>query len=77
MERARPMTVAEAAETIGVSGDTVRRWSDLGLLPGYRLPSGHRRFDPHEIRRFRDHMRWGNPRGVLWTAETDGRGPAR
>ena len=74
MDRARPMTVGEAAETIGVSGDTVRWWTDLGLLPGYRLPSGHRRFDAREIRRFRDHMRWGWRGRVL---EGVGRGPFR
>lgn len=59
MPRTRPMTVGEAAEAIGVSEDTVRRWADVGLLPGYRLPSGHRRFDALEVRRFRDALRWG------------------
>jgi excisionase family DNA binding protein len=74
MTRTRPMTVAEAAETIGVSGDTVRRWADLGLLPVYRLPSGHRRFDALDIRRFRDHLRWGWSLGAL---QEVGRAPLR
>ncbi|MDA1272274.1 MAG: helix-turn-helix domain-containing protein [Chloroflexi bacterium] len=47
------MTVKQVANHLGVSPDTVRRWSDQGLLNGYRLPSGHRRFHERDVADFR------------------------
>jgi len=38
-------TVGEAAELIGVSPDTVRRWVDSGQLPAERTPGGRRLVD--------------------------------
>jgi molybdopterin-binding protein len=38
-------TVGEAAELIGVSPDTVRRWVDSGQLPADRTPGGRRLVD--------------------------------
>ena len=35
--------ISEAAELLGVSADTVRRWVDSGKLPAEREPNGHRR----------------------------------
>jgi molybdopterin-binding protein len=34
------LRIAEAAELLGVSEDTVRRWADAGRLETTRLPSG-------------------------------------
>ena len=33
--------LAEAAELLGVSDDTVRRWADAGRFPSARTPDGH------------------------------------
>ena len=38
----RPYRVAEAAELLGVSADTVRRWSDSGKLASSRDAAGRR-----------------------------------
>jgi len=38
-------TVGEAAELLGVSPDTVRRWVDSGQLSAARTPGGRRRID--------------------------------
>ncbi len=47
------LTVKEAAQQIGISPNTLRKWSDEGDMPTVRLPSGHRRYDPAEIQRKR------------------------
>lgn len=47
--RKRLLTVAQAAERLGVSPQTVRRWADEGLIPMARTPTGHRRFDADHI----------------------------
>lgn len=48
----RAITVLKAAEICRVSPDTVRRWVDKGVLPAYRLPSGHRRLDIDQVLQF-------------------------
>jgi excisionase family DNA binding protein len=50
------LTVRSTAEFLRVSSDTVRRWADKGVLQSYRLPSGHRRFDPNAVERFREEL---------------------
>lgn len=45
-------TVGEAAELIGVSPDTVRRWVDSGQLPAERTPGGRRRIDGAALAHF-------------------------
>jgi molybdopterin-binding protein len=42
---------AEAADLLGVSVDTVRRWSDEGRLETVRTPGGHRHVDGASIAR--------------------------
>src|SRR5438309_2310055 len=37
--------MGQAAELLGVSPDTVRRWTDAGRLPTVRSRGGHRRID--------------------------------
>jgi excisionase family DNA binding protein len=55
-------TVRTAAQVLRVSPDTVRRWADKGILAGYRLPSGHRRFEPGSVLKLREQLVAGSAR---------------
>jgi len=44
--------VGRAAQLLGVSPDTVRRWVDAGRLPTQRAASGHRLIEPRELAAF-------------------------
>jgi molybdopterin-binding protein len=48
MPRYRP---GEAAQLLGVSVDTVRRWADSGKLPTHRSPGGQRVVDGADLAR--------------------------
>ena len=39
----------EAAEALGISLDTLRRWDREGKLTPRRLPSGQRLYEPSQI----------------------------
>jgi excisionase family DNA binding protein len=45
------VTLGEAAEALGVSTSTVRRWADTGRIQVVRTSGGHRRFPASELRR--------------------------
>ena len=45
------VTLGEAAEALGVSSSTVRRWADTGRIQVVRTTGGHRRFPASELRR--------------------------
>lgn len=45
--------VAEAAEILGVSQNTVRAWAENGRLPGHRNPAnGYRLFQRSDLEKF-------------------------
>ena len=47
------LTVREVARLLHAHPNTVRRWSDRGLIPTYRISHrGDRRFQPEDIARF-------------------------
>ena len=48
----RPLRLGEAAELLGVSADTVRRWVDGGKLRARRTAGGQRSVDGVELARF-------------------------
>lgn len=46
------LSTSQAAQALGVSLGTIRRWSDMGYLESYRTPGGQRRFSHEQIDRF-------------------------
>ncbi len=46
------LSTSQAAQALGVSLGTIRRWSDLGYLQSYRTPGGQRRFSYEQIDQF-------------------------
>jgi excisionase family DNA binding protein len=54
-------TTSEAARRLGVSLSTIRRWSDLGYLRGYRTPGGQRRFSVQQLDEFLESLESGGP----------------
>jgi excisionase family DNA binding protein len=55
------LSVGEAAEFLGVSTASLRKWSDQGLVPVYRTPGGQRRYSRAELQRFIESMRESRP----------------
>lgn len=51
------LNVGEAADYIGVSAASLRKWSDRGLVSVYRTPGGQRRFVPGDLDDFMRSMR--------------------
>lgn len=47
---ANALTTGQAADLLGVSAATVRRWVGDGQLPGFRTPGGHYRIPRHVVR---------------------------
>jgi excisionase family DNA binding protein len=58
-----PVSIGKAAEILGVSVKTVRRWSEAGKLRFERSPSGHRRYYVQDVKRVK-------PKSI---SEVDGR----
>jgi excisionase family DNA binding protein len=46
------LSTSQAAQALGVSLGTIRRWSDMGYLESYRTPGGQRRFSSDQIETF-------------------------
>ena len=45
----RMLTVGQAADYVGVSISSIRKWSDRGLVQAYRTPGGDRRFSIDDL----------------------------
>ena len=60
----RFLNVSEAAEFLGVSAASLRKWSDQGIVPVYRTPGGQRRYAPEDLEQFLASMRQPSPRAV-------------
>jgi len=46
------LTLSEASRFLGVHPATLRGWVDAGMIPAFRTPGGHRRFDAHDLQSF-------------------------
>jgi excisionase family DNA binding protein len=56
-QRSRLLTSTEAADFLGASPTSVKRWADEGMLPCVRTAGRHRRFTQEDLERFaRDRM---------------------
>lgn len=53
------LSTSQAAEALGVSLGTIRRWSDMGHLASYRTPGGQRRFSADQIEQFLEKLQRG------------------
>ncbi len=54
--RNRMLTATEVAHLLNIHTNTVRRWSDRGILKPYRIgPRGDRRFDKEDLACFLQH----------------------
>lgn len=56
------LSTSQAAEALGVSLGTIRRWSDMGHLASYRTPGGQRRFSAEQIEAFLEKLERGSDR---------------
>ena len=59
-DRRLVFTSSEAAEYIGVSLATIRRWTDAGYIACYRTPGGQRRFSSDQLDEFISSLQGGN-----------------
>jgi excisionase family DNA binding protein len=57
----KAMTTAEAAKLLHLSVNTVRQWSDKGIVKAYRIgPRGDRRFITKDVVRLLDELHKNN-----------------
>src|SRR6202043_1431920 len=48
------LTLGQAAPFLGVAHSTIRKWSDLGRVPAFYTPGGHRRYRRGDLEAFID-----------------------
>ncbi|MGZ4688170.1 MAG: TOBE domain-containing protein [Acidimicrobiia bacterium] len=64
-----PFRPSQAAELLGVSVDTVRRWADEGRLKTTKTDGGHRLIDGKDLARFlTEHAKTYEPDGIVQSA---------
>ena len=48
------LTLGQAAKYLGVAQSTMRKWSDVGRVPAFYTPGGHRRYRRADLDQFLD-----------------------
>ena len=60
------LTLGQAAKFLGVAQSTIRKWSDVGRVPAFYTPGGHRRYKRGDLEAFLERSGPGQPaRGPL------------
>jgi excisionase family DNA binding protein len=54
-EPAEWLALGQAAKYLGVAQSTIRKWSDLGRVPAFYTPGGHRRYRRRDLDAFLEH----------------------
>jgi excisionase family DNA binding protein len=67
-ERQMVFTSSQAADYLGVSLATIRRWTDAGHIACYRTPGGQRRFSRVQLEHFITSMSQDGPSGPVQAA---------
>ncbi len=70
------LTLGQAAKYLGVAQSTIRKWSDLGRVPAFYTPGGHRRYRRSDLDSFLEHSGPGGaPQGgpVILIVDDDDR----
>jgi excisionase family DNA binding protein len=55
------LTLGQAAKYLGVAQSTIRKWSDLGRVPAFYTPGGHRRYRRSDLDTF---LEYSGPGGA-------------
>jgi excisionase family DNA binding protein len=55
------LTLGQAAKYLGVAQSTIRKWSDLGRVPAFYTPGGHRRYRRSDLDAFLERSGPGKP----------------
>ncbi len=61
---AKLYNVGQAADYLGVSAASLRKWSNEGLVAVYRTPGGQRRYSRDDLDRFMSSMREPSSEGI-------------
>src|SRR2546423_11737721 len=60
------LTLGQAAKFLVVAQSTIRKWSDVGRVPAFYTPGGHRRYKRGDLEAFLERSGPGKPaRGPL------------
>jgi excisionase family DNA binding protein len=59
------LTLGQAAKYLGVAQSTIRKWSDVGRVPAFYTPGGHRRYKRADLDAFLERSGPGKPALVL------------
>ena len=68
-DRQLVFTSSQAAQYLGVSLATIRRWTDAGHIACYRTPGGQRRFSRAQLDGFIDSMSQDGPAAAVETGD--------